>query len=61
LTIEQKLRDFKDNIADADSQSVKDSKLREIKKLEKLIRQERSHGQWFKQGLNFACLSLLII
>jgi uncharacterized membrane protein YfcA len=33
----------------------------EIKELQKIIYQERSHGQWGKQGLNLICLVLLLL
>jgi hypothetical protein len=34
---------------------------REIKELHKIIRQERSHGQWAKQGLNLVSLVFLLL
>lgn len=34
---------------------------REIKELHKIIRQERSHGQWSKQGLNLISLICILL
>ena len=34
---------------------------KEIKDLQTLIKQERSHGQWSKQGLNLASLIMLLL
>lgn len=33
----------------------------EIKELHKIIQQERSHGQWSKQGLNLVSLTCLLL
>jgi uncharacterized membrane protein YfcA len=32
-----------------------------VKYLQTLVKQERSHGQWKKQGLNLICLAILIL
>jgi hypothetical protein len=33
---------------------------KEVELVRKLVKQERSHGQWKKQGINFIALILLI-